>query len=89
MLEEGQADLFYLTLSDYVQQKHAPGTTEADDFMQAIDARLGRLEKLGARVAVTGDHGMSAKTKADGTPNVLFLEDFLDEQWPEAKARVI
>lgn len=89
LLEERRADLFYLTLSDYVQHKYAPGSIEADDFMQAIDARLGRLEELGARVAVTGDHGMSSKVKPDGTPNALFLEDFLNERWPEADARVI
>jgi phosphonoacetate hydrolase len=89
LLEEDRADLFYLTLSDYVQHKYAPGSVEADGFMQAIDARLGRLEELGARVAVTGDHGMSSKVRPDGTPNALFLEDFLNERWPEANARVI
>jgi phosphonoacetate hydrolase len=89
LLEEDRADLFYLTLSDYVQHKYAPGSVEADEFMQAIDARLGRLEELGARVAVTGDHGMSSKVRPDGTPNALFLEDFLNERWPEANARVI
>lgn len=89
LLEEGRADLFYLTLSDYVQHKHAPGSAEADEFMHAIDARLGRLEELGARIAVTGDHGMSHKAKEDGAPNVLFLEDFLNEKWPEAGSRVV
>ena len=89
LLEEGRADLFYLTLSDYVQHKHAPGSAEADEFMHAIDTKLGRLEELGARVAVTGDHGMSHKAKEDGAPNVLFLEDFLNARWPEAKSRVV
>lgn len=89
LLEEGRADLFYLTLSDYVQHKHAPGSAEADDFMHAIDSKLGRMEQLGARVAATGDHGMSHKAKDDGTPNVLFLEDYLNEGWPEAGSRVI
>jgi phosphonoacetate hydrolase len=89
LLEEKRADLFYLTLSDYVQHKHAPGSVEADAFMQAIDTRLGRLEELGAKVAVTGDHGMSAKAKSDGQPSVLFLGDYLNERWPEADVRVI
>ncbi|KAM0717105.1 hypothetical protein Q7P37_006957 [Cladosporium fusiforme] len=89
LLEEGRADLFYLTLSDYVQHKHAPGSAEADDFMHTIDTKLGRLEELGARIAVTGDHGMSHKAKEDGAPNVLFIEDFLNERWPEAESRVI
>lgn len=89
LLAEKRADLFYLTLSDYVQHKHAPGSPDADEFMQAIDTRLGQLEDLGAKVAVTGDHGMSAKAKSDGTPSVLFLGDFLDERWPDANVRVI
>lgn len=89
LLAEKRADLFYLTLSDYVQHKHAPGSPEADEFMQAIDTRLGQLEKLGAKVAVTGDHGMSAKAKNDGEPSVLFLGDFLNKRWPDANVRVI
>jgi phosphonoacetate hydrolase len=89
LLEEKRADLFYLTLSDYVQHKHAPGSVEAGEFMQAIDTRLGRLEELGAKVAVTGDHGMSAKAKSDGQPSVLFLGDYLNERWPDADVRVI
>ena len=89
LLAEKRADLFYLTLSDYVQHKHAPGSPKADEFMQAIDTRLGQLEQLGARVAVTGDHGMSAKANVDGEPSVLFLGDFLNERWPDADVRVI
>lgn len=89
LLEEDRADLFYLTLSDYVQHKHAPSSAEADDFMHVIDTKLGRMVQLGARVAVTGDHGMSHKAREDGTPNVLFLEDFLHDKWPGAGSRVI
>ena len=37
----------------------------------------------------SGDHGMSDKSKADGTPNVLFLEDALAAKWGPGKARVI
>lgn len=32
---------------------------------------------------------MSDKSKPDGTPNVLFLEDALSEKWGAGKARVI
>ena len=89
LLQENRADLFYLTLSDYVQHKYAPHSPEANAFMQEIDTRLAAFQKLGATVAVTGDHGMSAKTFEDGNPNVLFLEDFLNSKWPEAGARVM
>jgi phosphonoacetate hydrolase len=43
LLEENKADLFYLTLSDFIQHKYAPGSKEANDFMAAIDQRIGRL----------------------------------------------
>jgi phosphonoacetate hydrolase len=89
LLREGQADLFYLTLSDYVQHKYAPGSPEANDFLQKLDTRLGEFVQLGAVVAVTGDHGMSDKSDANGDPNIFFLEDFLNSKWPEVGARVI
>ena len=89
LLEEKRSDLFYLTLSDYIQHHHAPRSKESDEFMKAVDDRLGKLVSLGAVVAVTGDHGMNDKCHADGSPNVLFLEDALHERWPECGARVI
>ncbi|KAJ5106413.1 hypothetical protein N7456_003088 [Penicillium angulare] len=89
LLQEKRADVFYLTLSDYVQHKHASDSSEAHDFMHAIDCRLREFVKLGAKVAVTGDHGMSDKSDKEGNPNVLFLEDFLVSKWPNSGARVI
>jgi len=89
LLEENRADLFYLTLSDFIQHKYAPGSPESNEFLQNLDTRLGRFVELGALVAVTGDHGMSDKSNADGTPNVLFLENELVDKWPKSGARVI
>ncbi|OQE32275.1 hypothetical protein PENSTE_c001G00275 [Penicillium steckii] len=89
LLQEDRADLFYLTLSDYIQHKHAPGSKESNQFMQDIDFRIGQFTNLGAIVAVTGDHGMSDKSDQDGKPNLLFLEDFLNSRWPFAGSRVI
>lgn len=89
LLEEGRAELLYLTLSDFIQHKHAPGDKESNDFMTALDQRLGRLVELGATVAVTGDHGMRDKSKQDGTPNVLYLQDQLEAKWGKGCARVI
>ncbi|KUL87182.1 hypothetical protein ZTR_05629 [Talaromyces verruculosus] len=87
--KRNSADLFYLTLSDYVQHKHAPGSLEANDFFIALDQRIGQLDALGAVVAVTGDHGMSGKSDDDGKPNILFLEDVLAGKWGPKSARVI
>ncbi|CAK7221431.1 hypothetical protein SEUCBS140593_004566 [Sporothrix eucalyptigena] len=88
ILEAGRADLFYLTLSDFVQHKHAPGTPEATEFMQGVDSRIGRLVELGAVVAVTGDHGMSDKSKTDGSPNALFVQDALEIQFNLAPGQI-
>ncbi|KJK68610.1 Type I phosphodiesterase / nucleotide pyrophosphatase [Aspergillus parasiticus SU-1] len=88
LLQEEKSDFLYLTLSDYVQHKHGPGSPEADDFMKAIDDRLAKLAVM-AIVGVTGDHGMSRKANDAGDPNVLFLEDVLNAKFGENAARVI
>jgi phosphonoacetate hydrolase len=87
-LQEGRADFLYLTLSDYVQHKHAPVSNEADEFMGAIDDRIRQLAGM-AVVGVTANHGMSSKSTADAKPNVLFLEHILNEIFGEDAVRVI
>ena len=89
LLEREKPDLMYLSLSDYIQHKHAPGSKEATEYYNGIDKALGRLLALGATVALTADHGMNDKSKADGTPNILFLEDLLDKQFGSGKTQVI
>src|SRR5262249_43412129 len=89
ILEREKPDLMYLTLSDYIQHKHAPGSKEANDFYVAIDGYLGRLAAHGAVVALTADHGMNDKSKADGSPNVVFLQDLLDAEFGAGTTRVI
>lgn len=79
LLEHGLADFLYLSTTDYMQHKFAPGAPEALDFYAAIDEQLGRLCDLGAIVALTADHGMNAKQRPDGTPNVIYLESELTE----------
>ncbi len=37
--------------------------------------------EFGAAVGVTADHGMNAKQRPDGAPNVIFLESLLDQQF--------
>jgi phosphonoacetate hydrolase len=89
LLEEGRARLLYLSLSDYVQHRHAPEEPEARDFHRAIDARLRRLMELGCLVAATADHGMHDMAKSDGTPNVIFVGDLLDGRFGAGTCRVI
>ncbi|MFC9466311.1 phosphonoacetate hydrolase [Streptomyces coelicoflavus] len=75
ILETRGADLMYLSLTDYVQHKNAPGTEAANDLYEKIDHYAGRLAELGAVVVLTADHGMSAKTDATGAARVVYVED--------------
>jgi len=50
---------------------------------------LGQLVAMGANVAVTADHGMNDKSKPDGSPNVIFLQDVLDTALGEGRTKVI
>ena len=75
ILKSRGADLMYLSLTDYVQHKHAPGTTAANAFYEMIDSYAAQLDALGAIVVLTADHGMSAKTDDTGRANVLYVED--------------
>ena len=47
LLETVRPDAMYLSLTDYVQHKHAPGAPEADAFYRSLDATWGRLEEMG------------------------------------------
>jgi phosphonoacetate hydrolase len=89
ILSSVRPDLMYLSTSDYVQHKHAPGEPEADTYHQAVDTIVGKLVDLGATVAVTADHGMNDKSAADGTPKVVYLEDELNSRFGAGSVRVI
>jgi phosphonoacetate hydrolase len=89
LLERGAAKLLYLSLSDFVQHAHAPGTPEADAFNCAVDERIGRLMTLGATVGVVADHGMNDKSRPNGEANVVFLEEELARRFGEGAVRVI
>ncbi|MBS0026471.1 phosphonoacetate hydrolase [Chitinophaga sp. 22321] len=88
-IENGLADFLYLSLTDYMQHTYAPDAEASLAFYEAMDAEIGKLLQLGAIVGATADHGMNAKVKADGSPNVLFVEDMLSEKFGENGFRVI
>jgi phosphonoacetate hydrolase len=89
LVEQGRAELLYLSLSDYVQHGHAPDEAEAYAFHQALDERIATLIELGCTVGVTADHGMNDKALPDGSPHVIFLEDVLNGQFGAGAVRVI
>jgi phosphonoacetate hydrolase len=88
-VEQGLADLLYLSLTDYMQHTYSPEKEESLAFYEAMDREIGRLLELGAVVGATADHGMNAKVKADGSPNVLFVEDMLESHFGTNGFRVI
>jgi phosphonoacetate hydrolase len=79
----------YLSTTDYVQHKHAPGTPEANAFYAMMDSYFKRYHEAGAIVTITADHGMNAKTDAIGRPNILFLQDLLDARYGAQHTRVL
>jgi phosphonoacetate hydrolase len=82
-------DVMYLSTTDYIQHKHAPGTEGANAFYAMMDGYLAQLDAMGCVIALTADHGMNAKTAMDATPDVIYLQDLLDEWLGTAQARVI
>ncbi|RFM33324.1 phosphonoacetate hydrolase [Chitinophaga silvisoli] len=88
LLRAGRADFLYLSLTDFMQHTYAPEAPESLDFYAAIDHELGQLLAAGAIVGATADHGMNAKQLPDGSPNVMYVETLLDEQFGKG-SRVI
>jgi phosphonoacetate hydrolase len=89
LMENERPDLMYLSTTDYIQHKAAPGTPVANEFYSMIDRNLARLDALGATIVLTADHGMNAKHGDDGQPNVIYLQDVIDTWLGTSKARVI
>ncbi|MET1028386.1 MAG: phosphonoacetate hydrolase, partial [Dongiaceae bacterium] len=89
LMREKKPDIMYLSTTDYIQHKYAPGNDVANDFYEMMDGYLGELEKMGCVIVLTADHGMNAKHDAAGKPQVIYLQDVLDGWIGKDKARVI
>jgi phosphonoacetate hydrolase len=89
LMETRRPDLMYLSTTDYVQHKAAPGSAMANAFYAMLDRYAGLLDQAGCTVVLTADHGMNAKHRPDGTPDVIYLQDLLDDWLGRDVARVI
>ena len=89
IMQSVKPDVMYLSTTDYVQHKHAPGTDGANAFYRMMDGYLGQLDAFGCVIALTADHGMNAKVAMDGTPDVIYLQDWFDDWLGKSVARVI
>lgn len=89
LMGHDRPDIMYLSTTDYIQHKHAPGTPVANDFYAMMDRYLAELDAMGCVIALTADHGMNAKHDDAGQPDVIYLQDLLDAWLGQGKARVI
>jgi phosphonoacetate hydrolase len=89
IMQKYKPDVMYLSTTDYVQHKHAPGTDGANSFYRMMDGYMQQLDDLGCVIVLTADHGMNAKVAMDGTPDVIYLQDWFDNWLGAGVARVI
>ncbi|HLF21788.1 MAG TPA: phosphonoacetate hydrolase [Aestuariivirga sp.] len=89
LLASMRPDLMYLSTTDYVQHKYAPGSAGANSFYAMMDRYLGELDRAGAIMVIVADHGMKDKHLANGEPDVIYLQDVLDAKFGIGKTKVI
>lgn len=89
LLKGFRPDLMYLSTTDYVQHKAAPGSDVANRFYAMMDGHVGALDAAGATLVLTADHGMNDKHLPNGEPDVIYLQDILDSWHGAGATRVI
>ncbi|MCW5748680.1 MAG: phosphonoacetate hydrolase [Alphaproteobacteria bacterium] len=89
LMQRDRPQIMYLSTTDYIQHKHAPGTPVANDFYAMMDGYVAQLDAMGCTVVLTADHGMNAKHDAQGRPDVIYLQDRFDAWLGAGTARVI
>jgi len=68
LMQTRHPDIMYLSTTDYVQHKHAPGSAEANSFNRMMDRYLGELDAQGCAIALTADHGMNPRRGSTRAP---------------------
>src|SRR3954451_7526039 len=89
ILKRERPDLMYLSTTDYVQHKAAPGSEFANSFYAMMDRYVGELDAAGAVLVMTADHGMNDKHLPNKQPDVIYLQTLADEWLGKGVARVI
>ena len=72
-LDAYDLDWLYVSTTDVVPHKHPPDDPAATKWVRDLDAGIAQLHRRARDIAITADHGMSAKTTC------LDLETFLTE----------
>ena len=60
-LEKKLYDIIYVSTTDYIPHKYEPRYTEATEYMEKIDKKIGLLADKDVILGVTADHGMNNK----------------------------
>ena len=89
ILNEFNPNIMYLSTTDFIQHKYAPGDEVANAFYAMFDRYIGQLNVNNNSIIVTADHGMQPKSRSDGSPNAIFLQDILDETLGRNISKVI
>lgn len=89
LMKNQRPDVMYLSTTDYIQHKFAPGTAGANEFYAMMDGYMAQLDAMGCLVVLTADHGMNAKVGMDGLPKVIYLQDWFDAWLGAGSVRVI
>jgi phosphonoacetate hydrolase len=89
LMKNERPDVMYLSTTDYIQHKFAPGTAGANEFYAMMDSYMVELDAMGCVVVLTADHGMNAKVGMDGQPKVIYLQDWFDAWLGHSSVRVI
>jgi phosphonoacetate hydrolase len=89
LIPQMKPDLVYLSTTDFIQHKFGPTEQGALEFYAMFDRYVGELDALGVTLIITADHGMNDKHTPDGKPDVLYLQDALDESFGAGKTKVI
>lgn len=89
LMEDWQPDIMYLTTTDYVQHKYSPEDKKALEFYKMIDDYISEINEYEVTIVITADHGMKPKHNIGGEPEVIFIQDYLDDWLGNSKAKVI
>ena len=89
IIKKEKIDLMYLSTTDFIQHKAAPGDKMANDFYHMVDGYLSKLYELGCEISFTADHGMKGKTNKDGSLNLIYMQDEVDKKFGKDECNVV
>ena len=81
-------DIMYLSTADWIRHLCAPGTPVANALYEMKDGYLAQPDETGSIITITADHGRNTKRGSDDLPDVICLQELLDDMFGKGKAHV-